>query len=165
MNIEKMHRRQLLACIGCTILQASCGVKPTDSSVDDTGAEPSLEDWMLPINRACEEESEYVVDSSWTELSLSQHVALQSAGGFSIVTVSGRSLIVARIDQSCVVALSSACTHEGETLRYQSQMFRFVCPRHGATFSVEGDVQAGPTAVAIQKFPAVLESGRIWVKV
>ena len=165
MNIEKMHRRKLLACIGCTILQASCGVKLTDTSAEDTGGEPIIEDWMRPINRVCEEEATYLVDDSWTEISLSQHTALQNPGGYSVVSVSGRSLIIARIDQKCIVALSSACTHEGETLRYQSQMYRFVCPRHGATFSVEGDVQAGPTAVAIEKFPAVLESSRVWVKV
>ena len=71
-------------------------------------------------------------------------VDVGSAASFQLNTAtyfSSGSFFVVR-DSAGLYALSSACTHEGVTVRAQNG--EFYCPAHGAHFSLNGDPISGP---------------------
>lgn len=65
-------------------------------------------------------------------------------------------------DSGGLYALSSVCTHEGATCVTDSG--EFFCPRHGATFSYNGDVLGGPVIVGLVHYEmCTLASGNVGV--
>ena len=57
-------------------------------------------------------------------------------------------------------ALAQACTHQGCPLAYNKSGNDFVCPCHGGTFDINGNVTQGPPKIALQKFN-VTQNGNI----
>ncbi|MFD0751568.1 ubiquinol-cytochrome c reductase iron-sulfur subunit [Mucilaginibacter calamicampi] len=54
------------------------------------------------------------------------------------------------------VALSSVCTHQGSTIDYKPLQNQFVCPTHGSTYSLSGEVVKGPAPLALKKYKVTL---------
>ena len=86
------------------------------------------------------------------------NAALKTVGCF-IVT---KGIIVANIDGSAFLALSSECTHEGCTIGFNSGNSTFPCPCHGSIFNSTGAVLQGPAATALKKY-TVQKNGNILV--
>ena len=149
-------RRNFISCTACTVIALGCGesVEP-DIPIDtgDTGALPDFD--------PCEGE----LDDSWMEIALSSVPSLEEVGAFIYHSIAGKTLLIAHVIQGCYVAVDQNCTHEGEVIIYQSQADRFVCPRHAATFSWNGSVIAGPTAIPLESYPIVLEEESLWIKI
>jgi cytochrome b6-f complex iron-sulfur subunit len=82
------------------------------------------------------------------DLTNASYSALATAGG-SLVYMG---IIVANTGGS-YVALSSACTHSGCTVRYNSGSNNFPCDCHGSLFSSSGSVLNGPATTALKSYP------------
>ena len=66
-------------------------------------------------------------------------------------------------EQRRVTAFSPYCTHLGCAYRWQAQQKLFSCPCHGSTFSLRGDVIAGPASRPLDRYSTKLEGNRIWL--
>ena len=77
--------------------------------------------------------------------------SLATNGGYLIQS----GVIVARTTSGTFVAVSSTCTHQGGTLGFSSSN-TFVCPVHGATYDISGNVISGPAPIALQKYNTAL---------
>jgi nitrite reductase/ring-hydroxylating ferredoxin subunit len=77
---------------------------------------------------------------------------LYSSAGFFVVRDSGG-----------LYAVSSICTHEGATNGLSSGHFR--CPRHGATFTHNGDILGGPVFTGLVHYAmCMLPNGNVGVQ-
>lgn len=145
-------RRRFLQCSVCTVLTLGCSNKEeADSDVATDSGEPPSD----PVFDPCLT----VADESWYTISFDDYPELLEVGGSRVLSVEGVALVIAQVEEGCYVALSSRCTHEGEEIYYQEQALRFVCPRHGAAFTISGEVISGPTSVALASYPTALFDG------
>ncbi|MDE3248942.1 MAG: Rieske 2Fe-2S domain-containing protein [Bacteroidota bacterium] len=55
-------------------------------------------------------------------------------------------------DVSSFTAVTTTCTHEGNTVGYNSSLKQFVCPAHGSTFNTDGGVVIGPATRSLTKY-------------
>jgi cytochrome b6-f complex iron-sulfur subunit len=83
---------------------------------------------------------------------------------YSVLATAGGSLvymgvIVANTGTS-FIALASACTHSGCTVRYNHGGNNFPCDCHGSLFSSSGSVLNGPATTALKSYP-ISRSGDI----
>ena len=83
------------------------------------------------------------------DLSQPANSALNTVGG-SKVTDNG--IIIGRTGASSFVAVSSACTHQGTTVQFQSNNNRFYCNNHGSAFALDGSVTLGPANRPLTKY-------------
>ncbi|MFT4978871.1 MAG: cytochrome b6-f complex iron-sulfur subunit, partial [Myxococcota bacterium] len=81
----------------------------------------------------------------------------------AVVSISGRPVVVAQIDEDCYVALDQQCTHEGCSIEYRDNN-RFVCPCHGALFSFTGEVLGGPAPRPVPVHAAIRDGDVVWVR-
>lgn len=86
------------------------------------------------------------------DISQSPYQALNNPGG-SIIK---NSIIITRLSDNSIIALSSICTHQGGTVEYQSGNNRFYCPNHGSNFSTSGSVINGPASSPLKKYTTAL---------
>ncbi|MFM7856715.1 MAG: ubiquinol-cytochrome c reductase iron-sulfur subunit [Flammeovirgaceae bacterium] len=93
------------------------------------------------------------------DLTLSANSALTADGG-SLVS---QGVIVVRVSAGNFVAYWQACTHEGTAVNFQSGNKNFVCPRHGATFDINGAVTKGPATTALTKYNTTLTGSSLRV--
>ena len=85
-------------------------------------------------------------------LSSAANASLNTNGG----SLNSNGVIVARTSAGAYIAVSSACTHEGSTVNFNSASNRFICPNHGANFSTTGSVISGPTSRSLTKYNTLL---------
>jgi nitrite reductase/ring-hydroxylating ferredoxin subunit len=65
-------------------------------------------------------------------------------------------------DAGGLYALTAKCTHEGATCTVQST--HFYCPRHGATFAIDGSPTGGPVITSLKHFAmCTLANGHVGV--
>ncbi len=76
-----------------------------------------------------------------------------TANGSSLIK-SG--IIVAPTLTGAFIAVSSACTHQGTTVQFQSTSSSFYCPNHGAKSSQNGSVTNGPASKALAVYTTTL---------
>lgn len=88
------------------------------------------------------------------DLTQSSNSALGTVGGHVI----SNNVYVTRTGTSSFLALYLSCTHEGAIVNLSGQ--QFVCPRHGATFALNGDVTGGPASSNLAHC-SVTQSGQI----
>ena len=53
-------------------------------------------------------------------------------------------------------AISSRCTHQGCTVRYESGRSDFYCPCHGGVFDADGNPVSGPVYSALRQYDVCL---------
>ena len=145
-----------LCSLGCSrqINEPTDSQATTDTDVD-TGVDTDevFDPCSVEVGSAAE---------GWTALALSAHIELEEVGGWSVVSLEGRSILVAQVEADCFIALSAICTHEGCTVEFRTS--RVVCPCHGATFHKDGRVMGGPTNIPLESYPAARSGDEIWVQ-
>ncbi len=83
-------------------------------------------------------------------------------GSASVRTAEGAELVLTRVSEEEVVALSAVCTHQGCTVRRESEYL--VCPCHGSTFTADaGEVVQGPAEEPLPRVQVRIESGDVVV--
>lgn len=98
-------------------------------------------------------------------LGFQAHPELARSGGEVIVRVDGKGkpMLVRRVNDAEVSALSLACTHLGCTVKVSQE--GLACPCHGSRFSAAGDVTKGPAKAPLERFAAAIEGEAVIVKV
>lgn len=99
------------------------------------------------------------------------YAILRTANGFARFVALGRNVMVFRISDTEVSALTTVCTHQGCDLfpggSSNSAMLdstKVQCGCHGSTFDItNGSRLAGPATSGIQKFPATVSGNTITV--
>ena len=94
------------------------------------------------------------------DLTVAPFDKLKTEGEFAVAG----DVFIAFTKTKTYVALSKACTHEGQPLRYRSASDDIKCDTHGSEFKTSGAVQAGPAARALLKYNIVLDGTKLTVK-
>ena len=87
---------------------------------------------------------------STSTLRVSDYPSLASVNGVALVTLSGVPLAIVRTGDASFVALSRVCPHEGAMVN--SSGSGFICPRHGARFSVTGTWLGGQRTSSLRSY-------------
>ena len=137
-----------------------CRVDGTQGSLDpapDAGSD-SDPDEMLPGDAPVTSGFARCGNELCLDLAHPSNASLAAPGGARVLTFEGRRLIVVRVSETEVIALSAVCTHSGCTVRYAPARDHIECPCHGSTFALDGGVTHGPAATPLAKFPATLDA-------
>lgn len=101
---------------------------------------------MLSCGKKNNNPTQPPADNTFTiDLNDSSNAALKNAGGALKFNVSGQSkpVIVIRKSSTEVLALSSACTHQGNEVNLPAGN-TMTCPVHGSVFDLDGNRISGP---------------------
>jgi len=82
--------------------------------------------------------------------------------GWKIRTEKDTAWIVKKGDGT-LTAFSPRCTHLGCAYRWQKDADKFVCPCHGSTFSITGEVISGPASRPLDRFQTKVEGSQLWL--
>ncbi len=104
----------------------------------------------------CAKSSAPAVDFT-IDLTQPQYAALNNAGGY----VYSNGVIIAKTTTGQIIAVSQACTHEGQSVTYQSNNNQFYCSRHGATFNSAGAVTRGPASTALKQYTVTVSGNSV----
>ncbi len=98
---------------------------------------------------------------------LADHPALAELGGSTLAHVPAASdcLILLRVDETTVAALSSVCTHQGCDVGYSSDARKLVCPCHGSEYGLDGAVLKDPAPRPLRRYPTSFDGTRIVVTI
>ena len=105
-----------------------------------------------------------VLKSGKVEVTLARNPALKSVGGVvRIDNVSGRSIALVRTakGRQGFTAIDLRCTHEGAIVSQEGA--QWVCPRHGATFAVDGSLEIGPAETALRKLRVTATAKKVTI--
>ena len=67
------------------------------------------------------------------------------------------------LDDGNFLALSRTCTHLGCSLPWNSEAGKFICPCHGSSFSMTGEVLTPPATKSLNSHPLRIENGVVLV--
>jgi cytochrome b6-f complex iron-sulfur subunit len=81
---------------------------------------------------------------------------LKTVGGYSYKG----DIIIIRSSDAVYIALSKVCTHQQNTVIYNSGTNELVCPLHGSKFTKEGTVISGQASSPLKKYD-VKQNGNI----
>jgi cytochrome b6-f complex iron-sulfur subunit len=97
------------------------------------------------------------------DLSDAANEPLTTAGGAMLIDMAGDTILVVRISDSQVVALSAICTHAGCSMDYVAGQEVIDCPCHGSQFAIDGSVLRGPAVRALRVYNVTLANHTITV--
>jgi len=83
----------------------------------------------------------------------------------TVYAVSSSQFYLARLDDGGFLALSHTCTHLGCSVLWDEDKGRFVCPCHGSSFSLTGEVLTAPATRPLNFFPLRIEDGIVKVDI
>jgi menaquinol-cytochrome c reductase iron-sulfur subunit len=67
-------------------------------------------------------------------------------------------------DNQDLTVFSAVCTHMGCNVAWRPDVDKFVCPCHGGTYNLAGEVVAGPPPRPLDKLPVQIENGQLFVR-
>jgi len=65
---------------------------------------------------------------------------------------------LARLEDGGFLALSRKCTHLGCTVPWAVEENKFICPCHGSSFDITGNVISPPAPRALDMYPVIIEN-------
>jgi len=75
----------------------------------------------------------------------------------------GKDLMVVRIGEREVKAISTVCSHLGCTVYWQKDKKEFFCPCHNGRFDKDGNVLAGPPPTPLDSYEVELEGENVFI--
>lgn len=91
------------------------------------------------------------------------NAALQQVGGAVVVDSSGDSILVIRVSDTQIAAVSAVCTHAGCIVDFDSSQKLVTCPCHGSEFGEDGRVIRGPARAPLRSYSASLSGDTITI--
>ncbi len=169
-RLVELSRRDFCALAGCAAL-AIVGCTDGDAGVVQTGAlgdtpdapdhpgdpdaKPGSPDAHLYDAKPGSPDAAPSTGPACTGTATDCGAASVFVAGSPKIFSSGRFFVVR--DSGGLYAVSSICTHEGATNGISSGHFR--CPRHGATFTFNGDILGGPVSRGLVHYAMCIMSG------
>ena len=94
---------------------------------------------------------------------IQQYPELLHAGGGIILEPEGMQepIVVVNIDGTTFSAVSAVCAHMGCTVGVKKNFL--LCPCHGSTYDLNGNVVRGPAARSLKKFQTEVKNGNITI--
>jgi cytochrome b6-f complex iron-sulfur subunit len=89
--------------------------------------------------------------------------ALAAVGGALLLDTETDTVMVIRLSDTQVAAVSAICTHAGCGLEYNASQQQLDCGCHGSQFSTTGGVLRGPANRAVKAYTATLASNVITI--
>jgi len=83
----------------------------------------------------------------------------------SVTPVPQGQFYLSRLKDGSFLALSRTCTHLGCALPWDADEHKFICPCHGSTFDIEGEVLTPPATRGLNSYPLYIENGIIRVNI
>ncbi|MBI4870588.1 MAG: Rieske 2Fe-2S domain-containing protein [Candidatus Riflebacteria bacterium] len=83
-------------------------------------------------------------------------------GKAKTVLLNGKPVLVLNTGDT-MLALTATCPHLGCVVRWNEQMGKFICPCHGASFDVRGNVLSGPAPAPLGAVPITLAKDGIYL--
>jgi cytochrome b6-f complex iron-sulfur subunit len=124
-----MNRKEFLVKAGAGAVIALCPACLSGCSPPDIPTAPTNVDMTLNLDDPA-------------------NAPLKNNGGY----IYNNGLIIARLNNGTIVALSAACTHAGVAVAYDPGSNRFHCPAHGSNFATDGSVINGPAGSALVSY-------------
>jgi len=94
-----------------------------------------------------------VLKSGKVEVTIAKVPALAKVGGAALVgNVKGVPVALVRISAQGFKALNLICRHQGATVELNGT--KWVCPRHGSEYALNGALQIGPSTKPLLALPA-----------
>ncbi len=72
---------------------------------------------------------------------------------------------LSRLKEGGFLAISRRCTHLGCTVPWVSKENKFICPCHGSSFDIAGNVVSPPAPRALDLYPVTIENNIITVDI
>lgn len=72
---------------------------------------------------------------------------------------------LACLEDGSFLAISRTCTHLGCSIPWDEEQGKFVCPCHGSTFSMTGEVLTAPAPRPLDTFPVRIENRIVKVNI
>ena len=88
---------------------------------------------------------------------------LTTVGGAMFTDIGSDTVIVVRVSEASVIALSAICTHAGCLVDFNASAQRLDCNCHGSAFDETGRVIAGPARSPLRQYVATLASNTITI--
>jgi cytochrome b6-f complex iron-sulfur subunit len=99
------------------------------------------------------------------DLSHPANQQLLAVDGARRIMVSNDAAIVIRQSDTEFSVVSSVCTHAGCSVAYNSGLKLLVCPCHGSRFGVTGNVNMGPAARPLKRYPATFDAATMTLSI
>lgn len=144
-----MHRAGDTPCAGCGIDRRIFLSQATLAAVTALLADACGTGTWDPVSPPTT-----VIPSNGLHYLLRNYPALDTVGGIAQVTdPTGVSVVLVRTGVATFVMLSLICPHQGTTLNVSGD--GFVCPNHGARFTVDGTWIGGQATANMTSFPVI----------
>jgi cytochrome b6-f complex iron-sulfur subunit len=83
----------------------------------------------------------------------------------SVTAIPKGQFYLACLEDGSFLALSRTCTHLGCSVPWDTEKSKFICPCHGSTFDIAGEVLTPPAVRALDSYPVRIENGVIRVNI
>jgi cytochrome b6-f complex iron-sulfur subunit len=90
---------------------------------------------------------------------------MESFARDSVTAIPSGRFYLARLNDGSFLALSRTCTHLGCSVPWDEEKRKFICPCHGSTFSLTGEVLTSPASMPLDIYPVRLENGIVKVEI
>lgn len=81
----------------------------------------------------------------------------------SVTAIPKGQFYLACLKDGSFLALSRTCTHLGCSVPWDMEAHKFICPCHGSTFSITGEVLTPPASRSLNSYPLRIENEVIFV--
>jgi len=88
---------------------------------------------------------------------------LSAVGGWMVVKLKGKPVLLVRDGKDSVRALSAVCTHEACTVGFDPEARQVACKCHASRFDLTGKVLTGPATTPLPAYETRLEPERVVV--
>jgi cytochrome b6-f complex iron-sulfur subunit len=83
----------------------------------------------------------------------------------TVTAISQGQFYLACLDDGSFLAISRACTHLGCSVPWDEEQHKFICPCHGSTFNLRGEVLSAPAPRPLDIFPVRIENRIVKVNI
>ena len=83
----------------------------------------------------------------------------------SVTAIAKGQFHLARLADGSFLALSRTCTHLGCAVPWNEARKQFICPCHGSTFDINGEVLTPPATRGLDSYQVRIENGTVLVNI
>lgn len=118
--------------------------------------------YIYPVNKKKKElQSVYILDEEDLPRRGVKKVILEYRAKEGLIT----SKVFIAANKSGISAFSPVCTHFGCLVNWDNNKRVFLCPCHGGTYDIDGNVISGPPQRPLMKLPLKIRDGKVYVEI